>query len=186
MIVDEQAATRLLQRLEQQDEKALVELHRLFARRIYAFALNRVNDCDAAESIVSDTLFEVWKNPGRFRGESKVSTWILGIAHYKALTVWRQKGVVHEDIAEHIDSVEDGAALADELMEMQQDRERLDYCIQRLQSMHKECVFLAYYEEWGVGEIAELQRVPENTVKTRLFHARKQLRECLGRLLMRR
>ncbi len=186
MKVDEPAAVALLLRLVQQDEAALLALHRLFARRIYAFALNRLDDHDAAESIVSDTLFEVWNHAGRFRGESKVSTWILGIAHYKSLTAWRQRDVAHDDIADHLDSFADQGPQADDWLAMQQDRQQVDSCVQRLRPMHKECVLLAYYEEWGVGEIASLQGVPDNTVKTRLFHARKQLKDCLARLAIRR
>ncbi len=82
---------RLLGRLAERDERALRELHELFARRIYLFAVSRLRDEDAAQTVMIDTLFEVWKHPDRFRGESRFSTWLLGIAKYKVLTAFRSR-----------------------------------------------------------------------------------------------
>ena len=122
---------QLLGRLVDRDERALRELHEIFARRIYLFAVSRLRDEDAAQTVMIDTLFEVWKHPDRFRGESRFSTWLLGIAKYKAA--------------------------------------------------QRECVQLVFQEGLALAEIASIQKVPEGTVKTRLFHGRKNLRDCVER-----
>ena len=72
--LSEDEVRRLLARLAERDERALRELHEIFARRIYLFAVSRLRDEDAAQTVMTDTLFEVWKHPDRFRGESRFST----------------------------------------------------------------------------------------------------------------
>ncbi len=63
----------------------------LLARGLCLFAVSRLRDEDAAQTVMTDTLFEVWKHPDRFRGESRFSTWLLGIAKYKVLTAFRSR-----------------------------------------------------------------------------------------------
>src|SRR5690606_32935666 len=94
----------LLSRLAAKDERALRELHELFARRIYLFAVARLRDEDAAQTVMIDTLFEVWKHPDRFRGESRFSTWLLGIAKYKVLSTFRGQHEEHEDIDDYAET----------------------------------------------------------------------------------
>lgn len=68
--IDDTQARQLLQRCAQRDERALVELHRTMARRIHAFAWQRLRSEEDAQTVVIDTLHEVWKSAERFRGES--------------------------------------------------------------------------------------------------------------------
>lgn len=172
---------RLLDRLAERDERALRELHELFARRIYLFAVSRLRDEDAAQTVMIDTLFEVWKHPDRFRGESRFSTWLLGIAKYKVLTAFRARVVEHEDIDEYVDVIADPASGIVEQLEENQRQELLRDCIEELGAAQRECVQLVFLEGLALAEIASLQKVPEGTVKTRLFHGRKNLRDCVQR-----
>ena len=172
---------RLLGRLAERDERALRELHELFARRIYLFAVSRLRDEDAAQTVMIDTLFEVWKHPDRFRGESRFSTWLLGIAKYKVLTAFRSRDAVHEDIDDYAEVIADPATGIVERLEEDQRRQLLMECIDKLGDAQRECVQLVFLEGLALAEIAAVQKVPEGTVKTRLFHGRKNLRDCVER-----
>lgn len=173
-------AQELLERIADRDERALRELHRHFARRIYAFALARLHDPDESEAVVSDTLYEVWRFPTRFRGESKFSTWLLGIARYKVLTALRQRKPGYEELDEELPAGDLGTF---EVLAEAQRREGVRQCMDKLNDVHRECLHLVFYEGMSLAEVAEIQQCPENTVKTRLFHARQKIKGCLERLL---
>ena len=81
----------LLQRIERGDEGAFRELYRAFSRRLYAYVLRQHGDPAQAEEIVSDTLYEIWKAPGKFRGDAQFSTWLIGIARNKVLMAFRSR-----------------------------------------------------------------------------------------------
>ncbi len=175
----------LMERVANADQRALAELYSQMNRKIFAFALRHVGDRDLAEGIVVETMFEVWKNAARFSGGSSVSTWILGIARHKALDeVRRRARFVPYDEAAGVGMVmerADDCASAFDGLAANETRLQLDACIKRLPAEQQECIHLVFYEELSLAEIAEIQGVPENTVKTRLFHARRKLKILLGR-----
>ncbi|MCY7388993.1 MAG: sigma-70 family RNA polymerase sigma factor [Burkholderiales bacterium] len=171
----------LIDRVAGADRQALAELYRRMSRKIFAFALRHLNDRDLAEGVVVDTMFEVWKNAARFGRGSSVSTWILGIARHKALDeVRRRARYVPFDETTDVD-VEDEGCSAFDIVAARQTRERLNECLARLPGEQRECIHLTFFEELSQAEIAELQGVPESTVKTRLFHARRKLKIMLSR-----
>lgn len=172
----------LLDRLMAKDERALRELHERYARRIYQFALVRLRDEDMAQTVMIDTLFEVWKHPDRFRGESRFSTWLLGIAKYKVLSAFRAAEPQHEDIDDHAEFIADPSAGVVEQLEEAERGRLLATCIDKLNDAQRECVQLVFVEGLSLAETADIQKVPEGTVKTRLFHGRKNLRDCVERL----
>ncbi len=169
----------LLRRIEARDERALRELHALLGRRIVAFALHRTDDMDLAQTVMVDTLMEVWKHPDRFRGESKLSTWVLGIARYKMLTLLRGRDTATEDIDDHAETLESDTPEASVQLERLQQREQLRLCMEKLSRVQGECLHLMFHEGLTVEEIAGLQGVPQGTVKTRLMHGRRQMKTCL-------
>jgi RNA polymerase sigma-70 factor (ECF subfamily) len=176
---DPRAEAGLLQRLVERDERALRDLHDLLGRRIVAFVLHRTDDLDLSQSVMVDTLMEVWKHPERFRGESKLSTWVLGIAKYKLLSALRGRDASHDDIDDHAESLVSDEPEASVHLERLQDRERLRGCMERLSAVQGEALHLMFYEGLSVEEIATLQAVPQGTVKTRLMHGRRQVKQCL-------
>jgi RNA polymerase sigma-70 factor, ECF subfamily len=175
----------LLERIAKRDESAFKQLYKAFSRKLFAYAVRQLNDAAAAEEIVSDTLYEIWLNPTRFRGDSQFSTWLIGIARNKTLMRLRSGRAepAREDVdelAEVIASDEPGA------LEQIAGRERehhVRHCLERLSSEHRECVHLVFYEGMSLGEVAQVQACPEGTVKTRMFHARQKLRNCLSLML---
>lgn len=185
--MDNDEVLRLLARIERGDEPAFRELYRAYSRRIYAYVLRQLGDAAQAEEIVADTFYDVWRQAGRFRGDSQFSTWAIGIARNKVLMAWRGRkpDSRHEDLESvaEVLPAEDGSAF-DALAE-QQRREGVRHCMDKLSDEHRECVHLVFYEGLALAEVAAVQGCPENTVKTRLFHARQKLKNCL-RLLVER
>lgn len=177
--IDDTLARQLLQRCASRDERALVELHRLLARRIHAFAWQRLRNDEGAQTVVVDTLHEVWKSAARFRGESLVTTWVLGIARYKSLEQGRQQSPDADDIDDHTDSLAAEVDDGETTLSRWQEADQVRRCLQQLTPAHRECMQLVYYEGLGLADVAQVQQVPEGTVKTRLFHARRQMRSCV-------
>ena len=185
--MDNDEVLRLLGRIERADEAAFRELYRAFSRRLYAYVLRQLNDPAQAEEIVADTLYEVWRQPAKFRGDSQFSTWLIGIARNKVLMAYRSRkpDTLHDDlddVAENVAADEPGAF---EILAQQQRQEGVRHCMSKLSTEHRECVHLVFFEGMPLAEVATLQACPENTVKTRLFHARQKLKNCLKLLLQR-
>jgi RNA polymerase sigma-70 factor (ECF subfamily) len=176
---DPKQGLAILSRLGAGDERALRELHALLGRRIVAFVLHRTNDMDMAQTVMVDTLMEVWKHPGRFRGESRLSTWVLGIARYKLLTALRQRDEATDDIDDHAETLESDLPETSVQVERLQEREHLRLCMDRLSGVQRECLHLLFFEGLTVEEISGVQGVPQGTVKTRLMHGRRQMKQCL-------
>ncbi|SNS55825.1 RNA polymerase sigma-70 factor, ECF subfamily [Tardiphaga sp. OK246] len=168
----------LLENIASGDRTAM---HTLYARhnvRVYRFVLRMLRDTSAAEDLVSQVFLDVWRTASQFEGRSQVSTWLLSIARFKALTALRQRK--YEDIDQ--DDVVEIADQAD-TPEASLDRSRtsaiLRACVAKLSPAHREIVNLVYYHEKSVEEVAGLIGIPASTVKTRMFYARKQLADLL-------
>jgi RNA polymerase sigma-70 factor (ECF subfamily) len=153
----------------------------LFARhnvRVFRFALRLVNDRAMAEDIVSDVFLEVWRKAAQFEARSQVSTWVLAIARYKALTALRGRRFEELDEAK-INTIEDGSDTPEDLMQRAKTGEILRECLQRLSPAHREIIDLVYYHETSIEDAGEILGIPRNTVKTRMFYARKHLAELV-------
>jgi RNA polymerase sigma-70 factor (ECF subfamily) len=151
----------------------------LFARhqvRIYRYVLRLLRDEMAAEDVISDVFLDVWRQANRFEGRSAVSTWLIAIARFKALSLLRKRRDVglDEETAEAIEEPSDGP----EVIVAKQDKgEKLRQCLASLSREQREVIDLVYYHEKSVEEAARIVGIPENTVKTRMFYARKKLGE---------
>ncbi len=174
-----EAARGLLDRVRRGDESALRELQLHLGRRIYAFALNRLHNEGEAEEVVTDTLWEVWKHADRFSGTSKFSTWVLGIARNKILTALRDRAPQSEELD---DELPDEGFGPFEQWQRTSEGQSVQRCMEGLTDVHRECLQLVFFQELSVAEVAQLQACPQNTVKTRLFHARLNLKKCLEAL----
>lgn len=185
--MDNDRVSQLLARIGREDQAAFRELYKAFSRKVYAYVLNMLNDHARAEEVLVDTMHEVWRHPGRFRGDSQFGTWLIGIARNKALMVYRARrpDEAHADLddiaeTEAADTPDGYAALAEK-----QRREGVQHCMGKLGDEHRECLHLVFYEGMSVAEVADIQGIPEGTVKTRLFHARQKIKNCLQGLLRR-
>jgi RNA polymerase sigma-70 factor, ECF subfamily len=181
--LDNETVARWLAAVARGDEAAFKRLYEASSRTIYAFVLRRADDAALAEEVVVDTMLEVWKHPERFRGESKFSTWLLSIARHKLIDRQRAADPVAEDIDDHVDTLPspDEGEASQQLAALQ-DRAGVERCMQGLSDEHRQALVLTYYEGLTVAEIGQVQQAPANTVKTRLFHARQKIRNCLAQL----
>lgn len=173
-------ALELIARMAHGDQAALAELYRMLAPQVHAFALRQLSNPDEAREVTVDTMHDVWKGAAGFRGDALVRTWVFGIARHKLLDRLRQRPtrrtVDLEEVSEILPS-EDASAF--DLLARRQRAEHVAHCIERLSAEHRECVQLVFFHDLGLAEVAELQKCPENTVKTRMFHARRHLKRCL-------
>jgi len=185
--MENERVSKLLERIAKQDQAAFQELYKAFSRKVFAYVLNQLKDQAKAEEVLVDTMYEVWRNPTRFRGESAFSTWLIGIARNKALLVYRSRrpDEDHADLDDIADIIPDEGPDGYARLAEKQRREGVQLCMGKLTEEHRECLHLVFYEGMSLAEVAAIQRCPENTVKTRLFHARQKIKNCLRLLLER-
>src|SRR4029078_6262144 len=153
----------------------------LFARhhvRVFRFVLRLVRNDATAECLIRAVFLDVWREAGKFEGRSAVSTWLLSIARFKALSVLRRKPEAELD-DETAGAIEDTSDTPDVTLEKKQKADIIRKCLSGLSNEHREIVDLVYYHEKSVEEVAEIVGIPEATVKTRMFYARKKLAELL-------
>jgi RNA polymerase sigma-70 factor (ECF subfamily) len=153
----------------------------LFARhhvRVFRFVVRLVRNESTAEDLISDVFLDVWRQAGRFEGRSAVSTWLLSIARFKALSALRRRPdeVLDEETAGAIEDPSDDPEIS---LEKKDKSVLIRQCLTGLSAEHREIIDLVYYHEKSVEEVAEIVGIPENTVKTRMFYARKKLAELL-------
>jgi len=165
--------------IAQRDKRALQQLYSRHHVRIYRFALRFLNDEAAAEDTVSEVFIDVWRQAERFEGRSQVTTWLLAIARNKALSLLRRRSSeeLDDEVAEFIEDPSDNPEVA---MLKSQRASVLQDCLTQLSPAHREIVDLVYYHEKSVEEVAEIISVPANTVKTRMFYARKRIGELMA------
>jgi RNA polymerase sigma-70 factor, ECF subfamily len=151
----------------------------LFARhhaRIYRFVLRLIGSEALAEDVTSEVFLDVWRQAHRFEARSAVTTWLLAIARYKALAEMRRR---YEASDEGTVDASDPADDPEATFAVKHRGEILRNCLTRLSPRHREIIDLVYYHEKSVQEAADILGVPGNTVKTRMFHARKKLSQLL-------
>jgi RNA polymerase sigma-70 factor (ECF subfamily) len=156
-------------------------MHVLYARhnvRVYRFILRIVGDASTAEDLVSQVFLDVWRTAAQFEGRSQVSTWMLAIARFKALTALRNRR--HEDIEQdEVMQIADTNETPEAAMDRNQTGSTLRKAIAQLSPAHREIIDLVYYHEKSVEEVGQIIGIPQATVKTRMFYARKHLARLL-------
>lgn len=166
------AEVRLLDRIADNDREAFEALFNSYRPRLFTFLFRLTRSHGAAEELANDVLLTLWNDAARFRGESKVSTWVFGIAYRQALTYLRKREFKLVPFAEHdVTNDANGTQL-----------EREDWVrrgIDKLPPKQKLTVMLVYFLGLSCEETAVASGVPVNTVKTRMFHARKKMKRYL-------
>jgi RNA polymerase sigma-70 factor (ECF subfamily) len=160
------------------DRKAMRTLYNRHSVRVYRYVLRLTGDAARSEEIVSEVFFNVWRHAARFEGRSQVSTWILAIARHKTITALRRprEQPLDDTVAESIVDPADNPQTA---LEKKDTGNLLWCCLTRLSVEHREIIDLVYYHGKSVDEAAEIVGVPRNTVKTRMFYARRRIAEMI-------
>lgn len=168
----------LVKRIASGDRLAMKVLFSRHQVHVYRFALRLVRDETMAEDVISDVFMDLWRQAGRFEARSAVSTWLLAITRNKAYSLLRKRREAGLD-DEFAETIEDEADDPEIVLQKQDKGLAIRACLDKLTVEHREVIDLVYYHERSVEEAARIVGIPENTVKTRLFHARKKLGELL-------
>jgi len=162
----------LLGRIRRGDRGAFSELYRLYHPRLFGYLRRLLPNPATVEEVLDDVLLVVWKDARKFRGEAAVSSWIFGIAYRKALTAMRAERRYQAPL----DHDADASAIAG--VSSQHD-DWIRAALMRLSADHRQVVELTYFSGFSYQEIAQIAGCPVNTVKTRMFHARRRLKVLL-------
>ena len=175
------------------EQQALRTLWSLWAAKVQMFVRMQLSPCgnDAAslaQEVTADVFHELWLNPLRYDGRVAFNTWLYTVARNKAVDCvrkrQRQLQVEQQGDDEAFSSVPDDAPGPEAQLDAAQDKRAVLYCLKRLRNpLQREALLLWAVEDMPVAHIAQTQQCPENTVKTRLFHGRKNLKVCLQQWL---
>ncbi len=168
----------LMDRLKTGDQQAMQVLYNRHYQRIFRFIVRQIRDEMMAEDILNDVFLDCWRQAGKFEGRSAVSTWLTAIAYNKSISYLRKKreAQMGEGQAEAMVDEGDGP----QTLLMKDDKgDQIKAAMDALSVDHRTVIDLAYYHEMGIKEIADILDIAPNTVKTRLFHARKNLHALL-------
>jgi RNA polymerase sigma-70 factor (ECF subfamily) len=149
----------------------------LFARHrvaVYRWLVRIVRDEASAEDLLSEVFLDVWRQAAKFEARSSVSTWLLAIARHKALSARRRR--VDTELTDRIAAtVADPADDPERALQKKKRDELLSRALAKLPPEHSAVIDLTYYHGKSVRAVAEILGIPEATVKTRMFYARKKL-----------
>jgi len=165
---------QLLQQIAGGDRRALQELYIGYHRRLARFLTRLTHGYPIAEEIINDTMYVVWRKAGEFRGQSQVSTWIMGIAYRRAM-----KALKRESHAAQVPSMPVDEPQLDPSVHNHELHEYIGQALATLSVEQRMVLEFTYYLGLSCQEIATIMECPVNTVKTRMFHARKRLRAAL-------
>jgi RNA polymerase sigma-70 factor, ECF subfamily len=161
------------------EESALAELYDRYARTAYGLALRVVGDSALAEDAVQETFLAAWRSASTFVPErGKASTWILTLAHRRAVDVVRREQRRRTDSLERASEPATEGAAEDAWLRLQ--RERVQSALRQLPDTQREALELAYYGGFSQSELAERLGQPLGTIKSRMFAGLSRMRELLG------
>ena len=161
------------------NQHAFEVLYHRYEKRVFRYLLTMVTDAILAEEILVEVMLAVWKGLTTFQGQSKVSTWIFGIAHHKAVdglrkvTSQQRRSIPIENIVESPDP-HDGPL---EETNKNQLAELTNQAMMNLSSDHREILHMTFFEGQSYPEISEILDIPVNTVKTRVYYAKQQMKK---------
>lgn len=152
-------------------------LYRLYHPRLQRFIGQMARYPELIDEVLDDTMMVVWQRADAFDGRSKLSTWIFGIAYRKTLKALGRLDLPQED--DDPDARIDPAPGPERQLGLAQTRQLLRRALEQLSPDHRAVVELGYFQELAYGEIAAIVDCPPETVKTRMFYARRRLRALL-------
>ena len=168
----------LFDRVARGDRRAFEDLYRSYHPRLTRFLFNMTRRPPLVEEVLNDTMLIIWDRPDRFNGSCRLSTWIFAIAYRKALAAMRRQDQPVEDVGAENRAADEagperrlGDSLVSALLRVARDE---------LSADHRAVVDLTYFHDMGYREIAEIMECPVDTVKTRMFHARRHLKRTLA------
>ena len=175
--LDNDVERELLRRISCADRDAFRQLYLCYHQRLARFLIRVTRRSEDVEDVINDTLLIVWQRAGQFRGAARVSTWIFGISYRCALQSIRRSAARATAAALALD---DAGAVANDVSQETEDQQLIGMGLARLPLEQRLVLVLAYYMDYSCEEIAAVVDCPVNTVKARMFHARRKLRSFLS------
>jgi RNA polymerase sigma-70 factor, ECF subfamily len=175
--------TALLAAIAAGDRRALRKLYTAYHERLFRFLMRVTHDAELAEEILNDTLWVVWRSAANFRAESRVSTWITGIAYrraLKALASLKRHRQLHGTSLDSPEGNVDGEASVASFAQAIETEDWIESALDSLSPEHRLTVELAYFVGESCEDIAQITGCPVGTVKTRLHHARIRMHRHLA------
>lgn len=167
----------LMAKIASGDRLAMQQIYNQHSQAVTHFVKNWLSDPFEASDIMHETMMEIWRSANKFAGRSSVKTWIFSIARNKAIDRNRKAArTVLQDI--DVDIIDD-TPNPEHITQSFQDAKRVRACIEQLSPAHRSVIHLAFFEDLGYREIADIENVPVGTVKTRIMHAKKLLLRLL-------
>jgi RNA polymerase sigma-70 factor (ECF subfamily) len=169
---------RLLGEVAGGDRHAFERLYRSYFPRLTRFLNRMTRDLQLIEEIVNDTMLVVWNKATTWDASCKVSTWVFAIAYRKACKAIHGS---EEAVDDDPDLREAGPGWRpDERFARMRRCQAVDAAIAALPLEQRTVVQLTYFDDMGYADIATIMGCPVNTVKTRMFHARRRLAPMLA------
>ena len=179
LVFEDSEERRLLSQIaESKDLQALEELYRLYVPRLSKFLRRLTSDPQNIEEVCNDVMMVVWRQAKSFHGDSKVSTWIFSIAYRICIKVLRKSSWRPEVGGDEFER--QCNTLIDDAGEIDENKDLISLALMQLSPKHRLVVELSYFMDKTYEEIAEIADCPVNTIKTRMFHARRQLRDIIN------
>ena len=155
--------------------EAFEKLYQLYFNRLYQFIFHIVKRHDCIEEIINDVMYVVWDKASTYNHVCRPSTWILGIAYLKSLKSAEQSSTREDRSAEFDEELDYLPESGGQWVEELESSNWREMAFTKFPTEQRAVVEMTYYQGLHYHEIAEIMQCPENTVKTRMFHARKIL-----------
>ncbi len=169
----------LLQSMADGDKNAFKLLYMRHHTRVFRFVMRIVGNESTAEEIVNDVFLQAWRHAQEFKGNAQVTTWLLAIARFKAISEYRRRS---EDQLDKWTAagLEDCSDLPSTSMEKRERSAILQKCMVKLSPIHRDVIHMIYYQGKKIEEVAQFTGTPISTIKTRMHHARNRMAELLA------
>lgn len=167
--------TDLIARICKRDEKALELLYHHYYKRLFRFVARVTRREDLIDEIINDVMYVVWEKAESYNQQCQPSTWIFGIAYNKARQSLRNAGNIDEESLDEMDCDNPLLGENDSGLKQLEMSNWLEPALDMLSPDQRAVIELTYFQGMHYSEIAVLMECPENTVKTRMHHARKKL-----------
>jgi len=177
---DTQSDTVLIGRIAAGDKAAMCTFFERYQASLFAFLRGRGADAQLADDAVQDAMLDVWRTADRFEGRANPKTWLFTIGRNKMIDKLRKTSrlSVVDDLPETVDE----SPSVEAILIASDDAARVKDCLSKLKAHHMTAIRLAFYEDMTYAQIGAIEDVPEGTIKARIYHAKRLLLRCLGRL----
>lgn len=162
------------------DRQAMACFYQRYRKRLGSFLYRILKNKALVDEVYNDTMMLVWQKGSQYKGDSKVSTWVFTIAYRQCLAHKSKEAKHHaETLADDHQQLDTDYHLELCLSKQYEHQQLVNKALNQLSTEHRSVIELSYYLGFNYAEIGKISSCPENTVKTRMFHARRKLRDSL-------